>query len=364
MAQQSASQAVPLGLQRRPTRPARPFCPPPRPPRSIPSSTRMRSPTSTVSSFRPSSCQFTPLNDPPSTLLTMADRAQLRARCLTPRGPLPSLPPPPPDVFIVDDILTTDPSPIQHCPPSVSTDDNTPSTSAAATDPSSSSPQHCATPSSSAVVILSSIPLPPSTPPPCIEHLLSSATGPSAVTPSVVESSVAVDASHLHPEQSSTSGNVDTASGPLLIPTASSAPPPPPLVAPSTSDIQSGDSAAADPRPRPTWRLIPLERTSDFSPDTLFPIRAHDVLTTLDIEPLLTPSQLAANLRARFALNRAQTATVRLMTSSAIAARHDLAATLRRVIGSGDADDPAQLLTVIRDLIVRLETHPRPQLGD
>jgi hypothetical protein len=346
---------TPSGLFRRPTRPSRPCCPPSRPPRAALPSRRHRSPFSgtPARSLPPlfplgpprSSTPSFPPPPPAPGFLTIEGRGQLRARCLGGREPLPILPPPPPDVIVIDEDTSADP--------------RQPSSTTVA---ESSSTQSLATPVSPPPFPLTAlfdfVTQPPSTPPPIIESFLLDAINTGNVASSLIQnpSPITVSGDVVSPPEFSSAPSVPASSPP---------PPPPPVISTVTSaDLSTTGSGSSAVDPRPRWRLIPLERVTDFEPGALFPIRAHDVLLALDCHPLRTPSQTASDLRARFALNRAQTATVRLMTSSAVAARHDLAATLRRILSSGDTDDPNQLTAALRDLITRLETHPRPELGD
>jgi hypothetical protein len=85
---------------------------------------------------------------------------------------------------------------------------------------------------------------------------------------------------------------------------------------------------------------------------------------TINSHPHKTPSQIACDLSNQFKLTVSQQETVRLMAASAIVARQGIAGSIRKILCSGDANDPEQLRMALDRLVVSLDAHPEMQLGD
>lgn len=129
--------------------------------------------------------------------------------------------------------------------------------------------------------------------------------------------------------------------------------------------------SSLDPAPFP--KLIPIDVSPSLGvlPDprcpnsrALFPLRAHDINAAIKNAPHQTPSQIATNLGAKFNLTSDEQQTVRLMASSAIVARQDVAAEIRRTLCSGNAFELDQLKSAMGQLAGALDSHPFTQLGD
>lgn len=134
------------------------------------------------------------------------------------------------------------------------------------------------------------------------------------------------------------------------------------IVTPSAAAVASTIVSALSQGPIQPQVGVP-QHTCNIAP-ALFPIRARDIVTTINKEPHRSATQIAGELSSKYHLNPQQHQTVRLMTATAIVAKTDTAHALRKILCSGDSDTLEGLKQAITNLAEHLDRHPETDIGE